>query len=60
MKKVFKILIAITAIIAGVVGGLMVYSKIKQKRADEVDAFDDDFEDDFDDEDMKEDAAAEV
>lgn len=33
MKKVFKILIAVGAIIAGVVGGLIVYSKIKQKRA---------------------------
>lgn len=45
MKKFFKFLLAIVAVIAGVAGGLFVYSKIKEKQ----DGYDDDFEDDYDD-----------
>lgn len=44
MKKFFKFFIAITAIVAGVVGGLIVYSKIKEKEC----ALDDDFDEDED------------
>lgn len=45
MKKFFKFLLAVVAVIAGVAGGLFVYSKIKEKK----EAYDDDFEDDYDD-----------
>lgn len=46
MKKFFKVLIAIVAIVAGVAGGLFVYSKIREKKDNYNDDFDDDFDDD--------------
>lgn len=45
MKKFFKFLLAIAAVVVGVAGGLFVYGKLKEKKC----AYDDDFEDDYDD-----------
>lgn len=45
MKKFFKFLGAVTAICAGVAGGLFLYNKYKERQ----DSFDDDFDDDYDD-----------
>ncbi len=52
MKKAVKIIISILVVCAGVAGGLLIYNKIKAKKAAELsDDFDDDFDEDFDDED---------
>ena len=45
MKKFFKFLGAVTAICAGVAGGLFLYNKYKERQ----DSFDDDFDDDYGD-----------
>ena len=51
MKKFFKFVIAAVAVCAGVVGGLYLYSKIKDKKDELEDDFDDDYDDDFADDD---------
>ncbi len=51
MKKFFKFVVAIAAICAGVAGGMVLYSKYKEKQDDDLDDdYDDDFSDDDDDE----------
>ncbi|MDD6235267.1 MAG: hypothetical protein PUB17_08835 [Lachnospiraceae bacterium] len=55
MKKFFKFLGAVTAICAGVAGGLFLYNKYKERQNSFDDDFDDDYDDDFsDDEDTEE------
>lgn len=55
MKKFFKFLGAVTAICAGVAGGLFLYNKYKERQDSFDDDFDDDYDDDFsDDEDAEE------
>lgn len=50
MKKVFKIIGTVAAICAGVAGGIFLYSKIKKRKSEELDEFED-YDDDFSDED---------
>lgn len=54
-EEVFKFLGAVTAICAGVAGGLFLYNKYKERQDSFDDDFDDDYDDDFsDDEDAEE------
>lgn len=51
MKKFWKVVFAILAILAGVAGGLFLYMKLRDKKDELEDDFDDDYDDDFSDDD---------